>query len=123
LREKLKAAARMKRRSRSWIGHAATNRMWTFRLREQRQFGRQKGSPRQRVRMVSRSRDANGKWSKKSGPGTHGVGQRLQPKLGDQMYQDASEAVAREISEKVKGNLTTLYVLRKSPGGFRSQDG
>ena len=39
------------------------------------------------------------------------------------MYQDASEAVAREISEKVKGNLTTLYVLRKSPGGFRSQDG
>jgi hypothetical protein len=76
-----------------------------------------KGSP--RIRMVSRSRDANGEvieeiWS----PERVVLEQRLQPKLGDQTYQDASEAVAREISEKVKGNLTTLYVLRKSPGGF-----
>jgi hypothetical protein len=78
-----------------------------------------KGSPQPRIRMVTRSRDANGEvieeiWS----PERVVLEQRLQPKLGDQTYQDASEAVAREISEKVKGNLTTLYVLRKSPGGF-----
>jgi hypothetical protein len=26
--------------------------------------------------------------------------------------------VAREVAKKVKGSLTTLYVLNKSPGGF-----
>ncbi len=76
-----------------------------------------KSSP--RIRMVSRSRDANGEVTEEIWcPERVVLEQRLQPKLGEQTYQDASEAVAREISEKVKGNLTTLYVLRKSPGGF-----
>jgi hypothetical protein len=77
------------------------------------------GRAQPRIRMVSRSRDANGEVTEEIWCPEHLVlEQRLQPKLGDQTYQDASEAVAREISEKVKGNLTTLYVLRKSPGGF-----
>jgi hypothetical protein len=69
--------------------------------------------------MVTRSRDGSGEVTEEIWCPEHVVlEQRLQPKLGDQAYPDASEAVAREISEKVKGNLTTLYVMRKSPGGF-----
>ena len=77
------------------------------------------GRPQPRIRMVSRSRDGNGEVTEEIWCPEHVVlEQRLQPKLGAQTYLDASEAVAREISERVKGNLTTLYVMRKSPGGF-----
>jgi hypothetical protein len=77
------------------------------------------GRPQSRMRMVTRSRDGNGEVTEEIWcPERVVLEQRLQPKLGDQAYPDASEAVAREISEKVKGNLTTLYVLRQSPGGF-----
>ena len=77
------------------------------------------GRAQPRIRMVSRSRDGNGEVTEEIWcPERVVLEQRLQPKLGDQTYQDASEAVARDISEKVKGDLTTLYVLRKSPGGF-----
>jgi hypothetical protein len=77
------------------------------------------GAPQNRIRMVTRSRDASGQmieevWS----PERVVLEQRLQAKLGDQTYPDANEAVAREVSEKVKGDLTTLYVLRPSPGGL-----
>jgi hypothetical protein len=77
------------------------------------------GSPQNRIRMVTRSRGPDGQviedvWC----PERVVLEQRLQSRLGDQTYQDASEAVAREISEKVKGDVTTLYVLRQSPGGL-----
>ena len=76
-------------------------------------------APQDRIRMVTRSRDGSGGvieeiWT----PERVLLEQRLQSKLGDLTYPDASEAVAREVAEKVKGNLTTLYVLRGSPGGF-----
>jgi len=72
-----------------------------------------------RIRMITRSRDGNGEVTEEIWcPERVVLEQRLQPKLGDQTYQDASEAVAREIAAKVNGDLTTLYVLRKSPGGF-----
>jgi hypothetical protein len=76
-------------------------------------------APQDRIRMVTRSRDGSGGvieevWT----PERVVLEQRLQSKLGDQSYPDASEAVAREVADKVKGSLTTLYVLRGSPGGF-----
>jgi hypothetical protein len=77
------------------------------------------GSAQPRIRMVTRTRDGSGGvieeiWT----PERVVLEQRLQSKLGDQTYPDASETVAREVAEKVKGQLTTLYVLRQSPGGF-----
>jgi len=76
-------------------------------------------APQDRIRMVTRTRDGSGGvieeiWT----PERVVLEQRLQPKLGDQSYPDASEAVARDVADKVKGQLTTLYVLRQSPGGF-----
>lgn len=77
------------------------------------------GAPRNRIRMVTRSRDGTGKvieevWS----PERVVLEQRLQSRLGDQAFPDPSDAVAREIAGKVKGQWTTLYVLRPSPGGL-----
>jgi hypothetical protein len=76
-------------------------------------------APQDRIRMVTRSRDGSGGvieevWT----PERVVLEQRLQSRLGDLIYPDASEAVAREVADKVRGNLTTLYVLRGSPGGF-----
>jgi len=81
------------------------------------------GGPQNRIRMVTRSRGPDGEviedvWC----PERVVLEQRLQSRLGNQTYQDASEAVAREISEKVKGDVTTLYVLRQSPGGLPMAD-
>ena len=77
------------------------------------------GRTQPRIRMVTRSRDVNGEVTEEIWcPERVVLEQRLQSKLGDRTYQDASEAVAREVSEKVRGNLTTLYVPHKSPGGF-----
>ena len=77
------------------------------------------GGPQPRIRMVTRSRDGSGEVTEEIWcPERVVLEQRLQPKLGDQTYPEANELVAKEISEKVKGNLTTLYVLRGSPGGF-----
>jgi len=77
------------------------------------------GAPRNRIRMVTRSRDGTGKvieevWS----PERVVLEQRLQSRLGDQAFPDPSDAVARAIAGKVKGQWTTLYVLRPSPGGL-----
>jgi hypothetical protein len=77
------------------------------------------GAPQDRIRMVTRTRDGSGGvveeiWT----PERVVLEQRLQTKLGELSYPEASEAVAREVAEKVKGDLTTLYVLRGSPGGF-----
>ena len=76
-------------------------------------------APQDRIRMVTRTRDGSGGvveeiWT----PERVVLEQRLLSKLGDQSYPDASETVAREVADKVRGNLTTLYVLRGSPGGF-----
>jgi hypothetical protein len=72
-----------------------------------------------RIRMVTRSRDANGQVTTEVWSPEHVVlEQKLRPKLGDRNYQEASEKVAQEVCDKVKGDLTTLYVLRGSPGGF-----
>jgi len=77
------------------------------------------GGPQPRIRMITRSRDGSGHVTEEVWSPEHVVmEQLLRPKLGDQTYEEASEAVAREVSTKVKGELTTLYVLRKSPGGF-----
>ena len=73
----------------------------------------------QRIRMVTRTRDGSGNVTTEVWSPEHVVmEERLRPKLGDKDYDVASEAVAREIGEKVKGDVTTLYVLRGSPGGF-----
>jgi len=76
-------------------------------------------APQDRIRMVTRTRDGSGGvieeiWT----PERVVLEQRLKSRLGDVIYPDASEAVAREVADKVKGNVTTLYVLRGSPGGF-----
>lgn len=81
------------------------------------------GGPQPRIRMVTRSSDGNGGVTEEIWSPEHVVlEQRLQPKLGDKTYEDASETVAREVAEKVKGNLTTLYVLGGSPGGSPFRD-
>lgn len=77
------------------------------------------GAPHDRIRMVTRTRDGSGEvveeiWT----PERVVLELGLQPKLGDQVFSEASESVAREVAAKVKGQLTTLYVLRGSPGGF-----
>jgi len=77
------------------------------------------GGPAKRMRVVTRTRDGKGEVKEEIWSPEHVVlEQRLQSKLGDQTYADASEAVAREVAKKVNGRLTTLYVLRQSPGGF-----
>jgi hypothetical protein len=77
------------------------------------------GGPRDRIRVVTRSRDGTGRVTEEIWSPEHVVlEQRLQPKLGAQTFQEATEAVAREVAKRVKAHLTTLYVLRKSPGGF-----
>ena len=77
------------------------------------------GGPPHRMRVITRSRDGNGQVTEEIWSPEHLVlEQRLQPKLGDQTYQDASEGVAREVAKRVKAHLTTLYVLNKSPGGI-----
>jgi hypothetical protein len=82
-----------------------------------------KGGGQPRIRMVTRSRDGNGQVTEEIWSPEHIVlEERLQPKLGDTTYQDTSEAVAREVAERVKGDLTTLYVLRGLPGGFPFRD-
>jgi hypothetical protein len=77
------------------------------------------GGPQPRIRMVTRTRDGSGQMTEEVWSPEHVVlEQRLRPKLGEQDYQEASESVAREVRDKVKGDLTTLYVMRASPGGF-----
>ena len=77
------------------------------------------GAAQPRIRMVTRSRDGSGNVTTEVWNPEHVVlDQRLRPKLGDKDYQEASEKVAREVCDKVKGDLTTLYVMRASPGGF-----
>jgi hypothetical protein len=69
--------------------------------------------------MFTRGRDKNGDMVQEIWSPEHVVlEERLQPKLGDKSYSEPTEAVAREIADKVKGDLTTLYVLSGAPGGF-----
>lgn len=77
------------------------------------------GAPPNRIRMITRTRDGSGRiteevWS----PQNLVLEQRLHSKLGGQTYAEASEAIAREVAEKAKASLTTVYLLRKSPGSF-----
>ena len=44
--------------------------------------------------------------------------QKLLSKLGEQSQSDPGETAARDVAKKVKGDLTTLYVLSSGPGGF-----
>ena len=77
------------------------------------------GSVQPRIRMVTRTRDGSGNVMTEVWSPEHVVmEERLRPKLGEKDYHEASETVAREIGEKVKGDVTTLYVLRGAPGGF-----
>ena len=77
------------------------------------------GSMQPRIRMVTRSRDGSGNVTTEVWSPEHVVlEQRLRSKLGEKSYQEASEKVAREVCDQVKGDLTTLYVVRGSPGGF-----
>ena len=77
------------------------------------------GGSQPRIRMVTRTRDGSGKlvdevWS----PEHLVLEQKLLSKLGDQSQSDPGETAAREVAKKVKGDLTTLYVLSSGPGGF-----
>ena len=78
-----------------------------------------KGGPQPRIRMVTRSRDGSGKMFEEIWSPEHLVlEQKLFGKLSDGSYSDPSEKAAREVAKKVKGDLTTLYVLSSGPGGF-----
>ncbi len=77
------------------------------------------GGGKPQIRMVTRTRDGAGNVVEEIWSPEHVVlEQKLQSKLGDKSYSDASEATAREVAEKVKGDLTTLYVLSRAPGGM-----
>ena len=72
-----------------------------------------------KIRMVTRSRDGSGKMFEEIWSPEHLVlEQKLFGKLGSGSYSDPSEKAAREVAKKVKGDLTTLYVLSSGPGGF-----
>ena len=75
--------------------------------------------PSRRIRVVTRTRDDKGQvteefWS----PEYVVLEQLLQSRLGNETFAEASETVAREVAKKVRGSLTTLYVVRQSPGGL-----
>lgn len=77
------------------------------------------GSAQPRIRMVTRSRDGSGKITEEVWSPEHLVlEQKLFGKLGDQSYDDPTEIGARAVAKKVKGDLTTLYVLSSGPGGI-----
>ncbi|HEX5222638.1 MAG TPA: STN domain-containing protein, partial [Verrucomicrobiae bacterium] len=72
-----------------------------------------------RIRMVTRSRDGSGKMFEEIWSPEHLVlEQKLLSKLGNESQSDPSENAAREVAKKVKGDLTTLYVLSGGPGGI-----
>ena len=72
-----------------------------------------------KIRMVTRTRDGSGKMFEEIWSPEHLVlEQKLFGKLGDGSYSDPGETAAREVAKKVKGDLTTLYVLSSGPGGF-----
>jgi hypothetical protein len=77
------------------------------------------GSAQPRIRMVTRTRDGSGKMTEEVWSPEHLVlEQKLSGRLGDGSYPDPSETAAREVAKKVKGDLTTLYVLSSGPGGI-----
>ena len=77
------------------------------------------GSAQPRIRMVTRSRDGSGKVTEEVWSPEHLVlEQKLSGNLGDQSYDDPTEIGARAVAKKVKGDLTTLYVLSSGPGGI-----
>ena len=77
------------------------------------------GDAQPKIRMVTRSRDGSGKMFEEIWSPEHLVlEQKLFGKLGNDSYSDPSEMAAREVARKVKGDLTTLYVLSSGPGGF-----
>lgn len=77
------------------------------------------GGPQPKIRMVTRSRDGSGKMTEEIWSPEHLVlEQKLSGKLGDGSYSDPGEMAAREVAKKVKGDLTTLYVLSGGPAGF-----
>jgi len=77
------------------------------------------GGAQPKIRMVTRTRDGSGKMFEEVWSPEHLVlEQKLLSKLGDQPQSDPSEPAAREVAKKVKGDLTTVYVLSSGPGGF-----
>jgi len=77
------------------------------------------GGPQPKIRMVTRSRDGSGKLSEEIWSPEHLVlEQKLLGKLGNESQSDPSEVAAREVAKKVKGDLTTLYLLSGGPAGF-----
>ena len=77
------------------------------------------GGEQPRIRMITRTRDGSGQMIEETWSPEHLVlEQRLQSRLGGQTYSDANETAAREVAKTVKGDLTTLYVLSRAPGGF-----
>jgi hypothetical protein len=79
------------------------------------------GGPQPRIRMVTRGRDSSGRMVEEVWSPEHLVlEQRLRGKLPQEFDPSPNEAAAREVAEKVKADLTTLYVLSGAPGGFPS---
>jgi len=77
------------------------------------------GGSQPKIRMVTRTRDGSGKMLEEVWSPEHLVLDRpLLSRLGDQSRSDPGEATARAVAKKVKGDLTTLYVLSSGPGGF-----
>lgn len=77
------------------------------------------GGAQPKIRMVTRSRDGSGKITEEVWSPEHLVlEQKLSGKLGNVSSSDPSETAAREVAKKVKGDLTTLYVLSSGPGGI-----
>jgi hypothetical protein len=77
------------------------------------------GGAQPKIRMMTRSRDGSGKMTEEIWSPEHLVlDQKLSGKLGNGPYSDPDEKTAMEVAKKVKGDLTTLYVLSSGPGGI-----
>lgn len=79
--------------------------------------GMRHGTP--QIRMVTRTRDANGEMHEEIWSPEHVVlDEKLESKLGEPPAAEASEEMAKQVAQKVKGRLTTLYVLSRGPGNL-----
>jgi len=77
------------------------------------------GGSQPKIRMITRTKDGGGHVVEEVWSPEHLVmEQKLGIRLGNLSTSDPSEAGARAVAQKVKGDLTTLYVLSSAPGGF-----
>jgi hypothetical protein len=80
--------------------------------------GREPGSSRQ-IRVVTVSRDRDGRMTEETwSPEVVTMEKQLALKLGDHPPVQASLDSARAAAGKVQGEVSTLYVLKRMPGGF-----